>query len=148
MCKGTPHFSGGGNRDSDMLDPWLQITQTLKWQRWDSTQECLALQQGPWTPPSLFLRLVGEESTYLVSTGTSKLCSLLLLPLIEPLEGYAQGLLQARCAAPKSLFLQESFSLILPFPQESQGPSNSVQRSVDKLITQFKTDSFKINSAS
>lgn len=46
-----PHFSRGGDRDSDMLDPSLKVTQTLKWQSWDSTQECLAPQQGPWPLP-------------------------------------------------------------------------------------------------
>lgn len=71
------------------------------------------------------------------------------LCLIVPLEGHIQGLLQARDAAPESPVLTRViFCLLLPFPQESQGPSCSVQSSADKLIIQFKTDSTKINSAS
>lgn len=48
-----------------------------------------------------------------------------------------------------SLFFRESFSFLqLPSPQESQGPSHSLQSSLDKLIIQFKTNSTKINSTS
>ena len=84
-----------------------------------------------------------------VSKKCEKLCSPLHLCLIAALEGHIQGLLQARYAAPESpVLMRVVFCLILPFPQESQGPSHSVQSSADKLIIQFKTDSTKINSAS
>lgn len=84
-----------------------------------------------------------------VSKKCEKLCSPLHLPLTARLEGHVQGFLQAKYAAPKSAVLvRVIFFLILPFPQESQGPRHSVQSSVDKLIIQFKTDSTKINSAS
>lgn len=84
-----------------------------------------------------------------MSKKCEQLCFPLHLHLTVPLEGHAQGHVQARQVAPRSPVLVRVICfLILPFPHESQGPSHSVQSNVDKLIIQFKTDSTKINSTS